>query len=74
MYKLLTLLLAAYSLALEEEHRRWERERGSQFLTQIWQEIKLDNLIIFILGVALGTYSAESIRQTVPVLDPKKES
>lgn len=31
----------------------------------------MDSIITLLLGVAIGTYYAESIREKVPVLDPK---
>lgn len=34
----------------------------------------MDNLLIVLLGFAIGTYYADSIRKEVPILDPNKSN
>lgn len=34
----------------------------------------MDNLLIALFGVAIGTYYADSIRKEVPILDPNKSN
>lgn len=34
----------------------------------------MNDLLLLLAGIAAGTYFAESIRKTVPILDPNKTS
>lgn len=33
----------------------------------------MDNILVFLLGVAVGVYTAEDVREVAPVLEPKEK-